>query len=111
MGARVDRSSTRPNAMLTYHFSRGKEVACGGISFFVHNFITHHMVKETYGIPTAVYFCPSLSDHVQRKRQIIYTPQGLVILGGFAPLLVKARLLIPAAPVSIADYNYFFRDH
>ena len=72
---------------------RSKEVADGGVSFYLEGFVTHRVIKQTYGTSTGVPFIPFLGDHIARADQVMLTPQGPFLPGGFAALLTKVCAL------------------
>ena len=77
---------------------RSKEVADGGVSFYLEGFVTHRVIKQTYGTSTAVPFLPFLPDHIARADQVMLSPQGPMLPGGFAALLTKVSTISFAAP-------------
>ena len=90
-------SSTQPPARLIVRAShvqsyRSKEVADGGVSYYIEGFVTHRVIKQTYGSATIIPFLPFLPDHKARAGLVVLTPRGPMIPRGFAATLVKVRL-------------------
>ena len=72
-----------------YSIGRSKEVAEGGVSFYLERFVTHRVTKHTYGVESSTPFLPFLPSHIIRMDEVRMDIEGPRLDGRFAAILKK----------------------
>ena len=51
-------------------------MADGGVAFYLERFVSHRVLKYTYGTDVAIPFLPFLPEHKERADLVKMGPQG-----------------------------------
>ena len=75
----------------------------GGAAYYLEHFVTHRVVKYTYGTSAAVTFRPYLPDHKARADKVILGPQGPRLNDHFEVILKQVITILLCSLLSL-DY-------
>ena len=81
-------------------------MADGGVAFYLERFVSHRVLKYTYGTDVAIPFLPFLPEHKERANLVKMGPQGPMLIDAFSVILKKVSMSLFLSPSTFTSEFY-----